>query len=102
LLFDGMVGKAILREAYAEVLPPEIVHRAKMGFGVPLAQWMRSELRGLVGELLVSDEGPLWPWFQRDAVRSLVRRFLDGDESGRLKVWSLLAFAGWTTERVRS
>jgi hypothetical protein len=64
-----------------------------------MAQWMRGELRGLVEELLVSDEGPLWPWFQRDAVRSLVRRFLDGDEAGHLKVWSLLALAGWLSQR---
>ena len=99
LLFDGLVGKSILREAYAEVLPPEILHRGKMGFGVPIADWMRSELRPLTEQLLLSDDGPLWVWFERDAVRSLVRRFLAGDEARRWKAWNLLALAGWISQR---
>jgi asparagine synthase (glutamine-hydrolysing) len=98
-LFDARAGKAILRDAYTDVLPSEILHRSKMGFGVPMAQWMRGELRGPVAELLSSDTGPLWSWFRRDAVRSLVGRFLDGDEGGTRKVWNLLALAGWTAQR---
>jgi asparagine synthase (glutamine-hydrolysing) len=100
LLFDGLVGKAILREAYADVLPPEILNRKKMGFGVPVAQWMRGELRGFVEDLLVSDGGPLWVWLRRDTVQPLVQRFLEGDERCCSKVWNLLALAGWMAERV--
>lgn len=102
LLFDGMVGKAILREAYAEVLPPEILHREKMGFGVPVAHWMRGELLGLLKDLLLSDGGPLWVWLRRDTVQPLVQRFLDGDERDGSKVWNLLALAGWKAGRVTS
>jgi asparagine synthase (glutamine-hydrolysing) len=99
LLFEGSEGKSILRGAYTEVLPPEILHREKKGFGVPIAEWMRSELRGFLMDLLVSDEGPLWPWLRRNPVHQLVARLLDGDDRSRLKIWNLLALAGWVSQR---
>lgn len=101
LLFDGQRGKAILRAAYSEVLPPEILTRGKMGFGVPIGAWMRNELRPFVQDLLLSEDGPLWSWFRRDVVTTMVRHFLDGREAGSLRVWNLLALAGWAVERLR-
>ena len=44
----GMRTKAILKEAFADLLPPAIGARRKMGFGVPLDHWFRSELRGML------------------------------------------------------
>lgn len=99
LLFDRHGGKAILRAAYADTLPPDILTRGKMGFGVPIAHWLRRELRPFVDELLVARDGPLSAWFDAGAVSRLVRRFADGDDGLRLKVWNLLALAGWATER---
>jgi asparagine synthase (glutamine-hydrolysing) len=99
LLFDGMTGKAVLRDAYADVLPKAILTRPKVGFGVPLAAWLRGELGPLVEDLLMSVEGPLWDWIDRRAVASLTRQFMDGNDDARWKVWNLLALAGWVTDR---
>ena len=100
LLFDDSgVGKSIVRSAYAGVLPAAILERDKMGFGVPLASWLRNELRGHVGELLLSDDGPLWTWFRSETVRPLVRGMLDGDDAARWRTWNLLALAGWVRAR---
>ena len=99
-LFDGRpTGKAIVREAYRDTLPPEILQRDKMGFGIPLASWLRVELREIAEELLLSDSGPLWTWLRPETVRPLVRRTLDGDDAGKWKTWNLLALAGWASER---
>src|SRR5690606_25270938 len=49
------VGKWLLREAFAEKLPPEIWNRKKMGFGVPLDSWFRAELRPLLHDVLLSE-----------------------------------------------
>jgi asparagine synthase (glutamine-hydrolysing) len=100
LLFDNAgVGKAIVRSAYREVLPPEVLARGKMGFGVPLAEWLRGELRPQLDELLLSSEGPLQDWFRPGAVATLVGPFLAGDDERRWKVWNLLALAGWARSR---
>ena len=99
-LFDGWpTGKAIVREAYRDTLPSEILERDKMGFGIPLASWLRVELREIAEELLLSDSGPLWTWLRPETVRPLVRRTLDGDDAGKWKTWNLLALAGWASER---
>ena len=100
LLFDGAgVGKALIRDAYRDVLPPEILARGKMGFGVPLAEWLRRELRPAVEGLLLSEGGPLWTWLRPEGVRPLVQRFLGGNDGGKYRVWNLLALAGWADAR---
>src|SRR5206468_12978377 len=38
-------SKVVLKQAFADLLPPEVRHRSKMGFGVPLDRWFRAELR---------------------------------------------------------
>ncbi|MEW6059680.1 MAG: asparagine synthase (glutamine-hydrolyzing) [Actinomycetota bacterium] len=99
LLFDGPEGKSILRDAYAGVLPPEILHRTKMGFGVPIAEWMRRELQPEVDDLLLSDTGPLWGLLRKEAVVAGVRSFLGSGGMQPRCVWNLLAVAGWMRSR---
>jgi asparagine synthetase B (glutamine-hydrolysing) len=57
--------KYILKKAFADLLPKEILHRGKMGFGVPLGVWFRGELREYVQDLLCSPQA-----FLRDYVHS--------------------------------
>ena len=45
--------KVILRDAFADVVPPEILTRKKMGFGVPLDRWFRGELKPYVASVLL-------------------------------------------------
>ena len=45
-------GKRILREAFADLLPPPIRRRKKMGFGVPLDHWFRHEMRDFAQQVL--------------------------------------------------
>ena len=48
----GFTGKRILREVSRKLLPPEIVARRKMGFGVPVGEWAAGEMREMVRDLL--------------------------------------------------
>jgi asparagine synthase (glutamine-hydrolysing) len=99
-LFDGRgVGKAAMRAAYRDVLPREILERGKQGFGVPLAAWLRGELCPAVGDLLVSEAGPLGDWLRPAGVRAVATRFLDGDDGLKWRAWNLLALAGWAQAR---
>lgn len=98
-VLDGRDGKRILRTAYAGVLPDEILTRPKKGFGVPIAAWMRGELRPAVDELLLSASSPVWGWLRYDEGSRLVRDFLGGDDRLRARVWNLLALAGWAGRR---
>ena len=66
----GFTPKFILRQAMAKLLPAEIVNREKHGFEVPVDDWIRGELRGLVrdyvNEQRIRSEGFFeWPTVER-------------------------------------
>jgi asparagine synthase (glutamine-hydrolysing) len=48
----GADGKWILKKAFEPLIPGEIIHRAKTGFGAPVRQWLRHELRDMVHDTL--------------------------------------------------
>jgi asparagine synthase (glutamine-hydrolysing) len=88
-------GKLILREAYREVLPAAVLRRSKKGFGVPIASWMRTHLRGAVCDLLMRADEPVGGLLDAAAVRRLTSEFLGGADEHQVRIWNLLALSGW-------
>ncbi|WP_432837671.1 asparagine synthase (glutamine-hydrolyzing) [Dactylosporangium sp. CA-092794] len=90
----GGTTKYLFKRAMAGWLPAEVIDRPKMGFGVPLAQWLRGDLSELTWSLLTDDTARGRGLFRQEHVRAMLRRHADGvDESRRL--WSLLQFELW-------
>jgi asparagine synthase (glutamine-hydrolysing) len=94
----GDNGKYILFKALGERLPPELLNRPKMGFGVPLALWFRGPLRSFLWDHLTSDR-----FFQRGIVSpEFVRHMLNEHDSSRRDnyhwLWSLLMLELWFRE----
>lgn len=90
----GTQMKRVLREAFADLLPEQVLHRGKMGFGIPLGTWFRSELR----DYLVQHLGPgarVYEYLDQRIVRSYVQEHLQvrADHSHRL--WTLLTLEVW-------
>ncbi|TQK50648.1 asparagine synthase (glutamine-hydrolysing) [Streptomyces sp. SLBN-118] len=91
---DGQVTKALLKKAMAPWLPSELITRPKAGFGVPLADWLRCELRPLAFDLLTDHTARSRGLFRPEVVRGLLQDHDEGrDRSTRL--WSLLQFELW-------
>ena len=87
--------KYILRRAFADALPREIVERRKVGFSVPLEQWFRGDLIGYARRLLLSDEARRRGVIDVDALaRWLDRGEADGAALGP-KVWMLVNLELW-------
>ena len=90
-------GKYLLKRLAEKHFPREFVHRQKMGFGIPVAQWLRGELRGHV-EGLILDENVMEP-LHMPTIRAAWSRLLAADgaaadaEAGR--IWALLMYAQW-------
>ena len=92
----GQLGpKHLLRKVLYRYVPREVVNRPKMGFGIPIGEWLRGDLRYLVDEHLadrvIRKQGILDP----DIVQKAVRAFHLNDEHAVNKVWSLVAFQLW-------
>jgi len=88
-------GKRILLDALSDRLPPELLTRPKMGFGVPIDHWFRGPLRELVHDTLLSptflDRGMVSPEF----VRYLLREHADGRRSNHHQIYALLMLELW-------
>jgi asparagine synthase (glutamine-hydrolysing) len=88
----GRRGKRILREAFADMVPPRYFESPKRGFGVPLASWLRGPLRELMCDRLTSKaflEGP-GEIFLPAAMHGLINDHLDGTGDHSHRLWALL------------
>ncbi len=94
---DGKL-KRILVEALADRLPPNLLNRPKMGFGVPLAKWFRGPLREMTWDLLAgpqfSGRGIVSPVF----VHELLEEHQRGRRDNHTWIWSLLMLELWFRE----
>lgn len=94
--------KSLLKRAVAPWLPKEIVGRQKRGFSVPIARWLRSELRPLMNDLLsesrLRNEGLFNPAY----VRKMISEHLSGRRDHRKPLWALVCFEVWRNEWSRA
>ncbi|MEQ4717344.1 asparagine synthase (glutamine-hydrolyzing) [Nonomuraea sp. B19D2] len=86
--------KLLLKKAVAPWLPEELLHYPKRGFGVPLAMWLRGELRELAHDVLTDDTARGRGLFNPVAVRDLLREHMEGADHGE-RLWALLQFELW-------
>jgi asparagine synthase (glutamine-hydrolysing) len=95
--------KFLLRDAMADVLPPEILARKdKLGNSVPLKNWLRerSELRSLVEEYLSPEAVRRRGILEPAEVQSLWHRHLRGWENNSHRLWALMVFELWCRSAV--
>ncbi|MBI3666538.1 MAG: hypothetical protein HY236_10010 [Acidobacteria bacterium] len=91
----GRNGKWLLRRAMRGVLPDAVLTRPKTGFGAPVRQWMRHDLREMVADLLSPSALRASGWFSVAGVESLRARFEAGRDDLGYPLWALLVFLLW-------
>lgn len=84
--------KRLLRAALRDIVPPEILSGRKMGFGVPIAAWLRGPLRGFAEDLICSAAGD---WFDKSAVRATFNEHVLGRRDHAQLLWKALQCALW-------
>ncbi len=88
-------GKRILIDALGGRLPPALLARPKMGFGVPLHHWFRTSLRGFLRDHLTSrrfqERGFTNPAF----LETILQEHQSGRRDNSLWLWSLLMLELW-------
>ena len=95
LKLAGGMQKKILVDTFADLLPPAIQSRSKMGFGVPIGLWFRGELRPLVDEVILSDRALERGLLTPDAVRQLVDEHQSEAWNHQYRLWALLMLELW-------
>lgn len=92
--FNGQ-KKYILRQLVHRYIPKEIMERPKMGFGIPIEDWLTKELKDLVQDYLSEESLKAHGLFKAQAVKDTVTDFFSGRKEKYLKVWYLLMFQMW-------
>lgn len=91
----GVTLKYLLKRAALTLLPREVIFRPKQGFGVPLSQWFREELRPLLertlGVSLLAADG----YLRQEAISELVAEHVAGRANHGYRLWVLLVLELW-------
>lgn len=87
--------KVILRRAFADLVPAEILRRGKMGFGVPLGAWFTTDLKDYLRDLLLAPGARLKNYVNHGYVRRLCEAHFEGRADHSHRLWTLLTFEVW-------
>ena len=91
----GNKGKYILKKSVEPLLPKNILHRPKKGFGIPIADWLKGRLNPLMHELLDSKRLKDQGLFDEKFVQKMIREHETNTASHHKQLWTLLVFQLW-------
>lgn len=86
--------KHILKDVARSLVPPALIDRPKMGFGIPRAEWLRKDMREMVFDLLMDQKSQARNWFNYVEVRKVINRHLAGEDLDHL-IWPMLMIELW-------
>jgi len=91
----GSTGKYLLKKVAWQLLPPEIMQKRKQGFAIPVAKWLREDLKELLFDTLSDRSFRERGIFNEQGVRRCVDAHLSGTHDHSEKLWLLLTYEMW-------
>jgi asparagine synthase (glutamine-hydrolysing) len=95
LKIRGRQLKYLLRKVAARYLPQEVVRLPKQGFGFPIGQWMRKDLRNAIENRLTHSKFVEEGIFRPEYLRQLVGEHVGGQLDHSYRLWLLLSLEIW-------
>ena len=88
-------GKRLLRDAFYDLIPPEIWDRPKMGFGIPIDSWFRGPLREKANTMLLSTDSRCHQYVRPEAIKRLFDSHQAETTNEGYRLWNLLMLELW-------
>jgi len=92
---SGFQTKSLLKKVAARLVPREVVYRRKMGFGVPIAKWLRNEMKNFTRETLLSERSLSRGIVKPEILERYVSEHIEGKRDHAFKIWTLLMLELW-------
>ena len=89
------VTKHLLKRACAGIIPDNIIHRPKMGFGAPMKEWLRSDFGRAAESTVLGSRLRHEGFFDYDHVATMFRRHREGVADHSLGLWTLYNLTAW-------
>ena len=90
--------KYILKEALRGLVPDEVMFRPKMGFGIPIDEWFRGELKDFVYKKLLSQKSLARGIFKKEGIQFLLDEHCNTTINHAPRLWALLTLELWFEE----
>ena len=90
----GFETKHILKDVARSLVPAELIDRPKMGFGIPRAEWLRTEMKQMVMDLLSDRTFKERMWFNNSEVDLVLSRHMKGEDLDN-QIWPILMLELW-------
>jgi asparagine synthase (glutamine-hydrolysing) len=87
--------KSLLKKVAARLVPKEVVYRKKMGFGVPVGNWFRGEMKGFLSDALLSEKALNRGIVRPERLRRYVSEHINGERDHAFQIWTLLMLELW-------
>ena len=91
----GSSTKFVLRKILDKYIPPTLIERPKMGFGLPIGQWLRGPLNDWAESLLVESDIKREGFFDSKPIMQKWREHISGKMNWQYLLWDVLMFQSW-------
>jgi len=99
---NGTDGKVILRKILADYIPRQLFERPKMGFGIPLSDWMRGPLSTWIEDLINPGMVKKHDILSSDIVWKIWQEHRSGSQDWGYWLWDLVSLQAWLEENSAS
>jgi len=96
---NGNTRKRILQDTYRKLIPKELQNRTKMGFGVPIAQWLRTDWKDITRERLLDGIAINSGYFNRKSIEYMINEHCSSNSDYSYNLWSMLIFELWLSKK---
>ena len=90
----GFETKHILKDVARSLVPANLIDRPKMGFGIPRAEWLRTEMKEMVTDFLTDKEATDRGWFNQKEVKRTLDLHMSGTDKDQI-LWPILMLELW-------
>ena len=87
--------KFLLKEIAHQYIPKELLDRPKMGFAIPIEDWMMTDLKGLVEDNLSNERIKQQGIFDPQTISKMKTEFFGGKKELGFKMWFMICFQMW-------
>jgi asparagine synthase (glutamine-hydrolysing) len=94
-LINGWDKKHLLKEAFKGYFPKDFLNKSKKGFGVPVGDWLKSQLKDELLHYTNPEFLTKQGLFNATVVTQLVQNHLSGKIDNTFRVWTLYCFQKW-------
>jgi asparagine synthase (glutamine-hydrolysing) len=90
----GFETKRILKDVARSLVSAELIDRPKMGFAIPRAEWLRTDMKNMMIDLLTDQTASNRGWFKPEEVKKVIKSHIDGKDEDKI-IWPMLMLELW-------